>query len=236
MPRIGWRYWVAILLASVFGTNAGDLYAHDSGLGIGPGLFLLAFLAMAAFLAETRDRMRHEVWYWLAIVIIRTGATNIGDLLAYRLRIPGPVLAAALIAAVAILAWLGSKRTVTAQGRGLPATGPSYWTAMLAAGVFGTVVGDMCAHRFGKAQAGATLSALLLAILLAGRKRATASAAAYWTAVLTARTAGTCIGDWLAESKALQIGLPLSTLMTGTLFVTVAVLQGRGRPTAPAAA
>ena len=37
-PRVNARYWTAIALASVFGTNLGDFYAHESGLGIVKGL------------------------------------------------------------------------------------------------------------------------------------------------------------------------------------------------------
>ena len=31
-PLLDARYWTAITLASVFGTNPGDFYAHESGL------------------------------------------------------------------------------------------------------------------------------------------------------------------------------------------------------------
>jgi hypothetical protein len=44
-----------------------------------------------------------------------------------------------------------------------------------------------------------------------------------------ARTTGTAIGDWLAESKMLQVGLPVSTVLTGLAFVGVIVLW-RNRP------
>jgi uncharacterized membrane-anchored protein len=82
LPRIDLRYWAAIFLASVFGTNMGDLYANESGLGIGLGLAVLAVLTALVFLAERFEDLHHEIWYWLVIVIIRTGATNIADWLA----------------------------------------------------------------------------------------------------------------------------------------------------------
>ncbi len=33
MPRVDAQYWTATTLASVFGTNLGGFYAHESGLG-----------------------------------------------------------------------------------------------------------------------------------------------------------------------------------------------------------
>jgi hypothetical protein len=35
------------------------------------------------------------------------------------------------------------------------------------------------------------------------------------------------MGDWLAETEALGIGLPLSTLITGTVFVLILLLWPR---------
>ena len=56
-PRIDARYWTAITLASVFGTNMGDFYAHNSGLGIVKGLAVLALLAAIVFLIERFDNL-----------------------------------------------------------------------------------------------------------------------------------------------------------------------------------
>jgi uncharacterized membrane-anchored protein len=95
---------------------------------------------------------------------------------------------------------------------------------MLTAGVFGTVVGDICEHSIGEAVASIALTVILLAVLAAGRQRAAQIIALYWTTVAIARTAGTAIGDWLAENTLLHIGLSVSTLMTGVLFVSVLVL------------
>lgn len=37
VSQVDAHYWLAILLTSVFGTNMGDLYAHDSGLASAGG-------------------------------------------------------------------------------------------------------------------------------------------------------------------------------------------------------
>src|SRR3954454_14071036 len=84
VPTIDARYWTAITLASIFGTNLGDFYAHQSGLGLIGGLPILVILFAGAYVAERFDRLRHDLYYWLCIIIMRTGATNIADYLAGR--------------------------------------------------------------------------------------------------------------------------------------------------------
>ena len=77
------RYWTAITLASVFGTNLGDFYAHESGLGYREGLVRMAVLTAIVFAVERFEDLRHQAYYWLVIIIIRTGATNIADYMAW---------------------------------------------------------------------------------------------------------------------------------------------------------
>ena len=143
VPGIDLRYWFGITFASIFGTNLGDLYAHESGLGLGPGLLVLVLLFAATCAIEARDATAHEAYYWLAIIIIRTGATNIADYLAFRVRVPALLLVSGLAAAIAILAWRNAAPRARAgldpASPALAKTNLSSWTAMLAAGVFGTV-------------------------------------------------------------------------------------------------
>lgn len=219
VPRIDRRYWFGIVFASIFGTNLGDFYAHESGLGLGLGLLVLVVLFAATCWIEARDRFSHEVFYWLAIIIIRTGATNIADFLAYRVRIPGLALTAGLALIVAVLAWLGS--APRGSGASLAKTGPGYWGAMLGAGVFGTVAGDICSHRVGQGPASIGLCLMLVVLLGITKSRVATWVAMYWCAVALARTAGTCMGDWLAENKLLHIGLPVSTLLTCAAFIAL---------------
>ncbi|MGZ2413009.1 putative membrane-anchored protein [Sphingomonas sp. F9_3S_D5_B_2] len=227
VPTVNARYWVAITLASVFGTNLGDLYAHGSGLGIGLGLLVLAALAALAFMAERGDSSRHEAWYWLVIIIIRTGATNIADFLAFRVRIQPIVLALALVVLLAGFVWRMHvlARANAGLERRLPRTHAIYWLAMLSAGVLGTVIGDDASHVIGQGPASLVLLATLLGALTV--TRGSTSLLAYWAIVGIARTAGTAMGDFLAENKALAIGLPLSTLITGAAFVVVLVAWRR---------
>ena len=231
MPQVDARYWLALSLASVFGTNLGDLYAHESGLGIVGGLPLLVGLALVVFLVERLDRSVHQVYYWLVIVIIRTGATNLADYLAFHVRIPLPLLLGALAATIALLAWrmaATNARSELAANGGLPDTGAAYWTAMLAAGVFGTALGDVCSHAVGQGVASLGLGLLLALVLFARWRGLLAAIGGYWLTVAVARTAGTAIGDWLAENKTLHLGLAPATLLTGAAFVAVLLLWRSG--------
>ncbi|MFT3906584.1 MAG: hypothetical protein QM718_09800 [Steroidobacteraceae bacterium] len=232
VPDINARYWAGITMASVFGTNMGDYYAHESGLGLIGGLWVLAAIVAVAYVAERFDERKHQLWYWLAIIVIRTGATNIADYLSFRVRLNMIGLCVGLAVLIAVMAW----RPRAQQRKGLPQTDARYWIAMLAAGVFGTVLGDVCSHAVGEGVASLILGGLLAAVLLLGRKGLTQMLYYYWLTVAIARTAGTAIGDWLAESRALNIGLPTATLITGAVFLAVLLLWRSGARREPAAA
>jgi uncharacterized membrane-anchored protein len=236
VPTINARYWAGITFASIFGTNMGDFYAHESGLGLLGGLPILVALFLAVYAVERVDRMTHDAWYWLCIVVMRTGATNIADYLAGRrgLAIDRVSLSIGLGLALAALAWWAARadraRSGGAARKGVPDTDARYWTAMLVAGVFGTVLGDLCEHAAGEGAAALGLGGALVLALLAYRQGALRPVLAYWLTVGVARTTGTAVGDWLAEDKMLGIGLPLCTLLTGFAFVAVLVLARGRRP------
>lgn len=224
-PQVNARYWTAITLASVFGTNLGDLYAHESGLGIVKGLLVLAVLVAVVFLVERREDHPHEAYYWLVIILIRTGATNIADYLAFRVRIPELPLTLGLLTLIALFGWGTRAGRQTLLGAPtLPKTNAAYWLAMLGAGVFGTVLGDICQHGFGQGTAAMALTFVLLVTLFAGFRYAAKVTAVYWTLVTVARTTGTALGDFLAENDVLKLGLPIATLISGLAFVGVLVL------------
>lgn len=235
MPNVNARYWSAITFASLFGTNLGDLYAHELGLGIVRGIAILAALAAAVFWAERRDGAPRELFYWLVIIIIRTGATNIADY--FKHQMPWVVFGAILAALMIGFGWASTRghdrAEREAEARGMPKTGALYWLAMLSAGVFGTFFGDVASHLIGKGYASIALGLLLLGALAVWRREGHRLLWLYWLAVAVARTAGTSMGDFLAETEWLGIGLPLSTLITGTAFTLIVVAWPRREATVP---
>jgi uncharacterized membrane-anchored protein len=229
VPKIDARYWAGITMASVFGTNTGDWFAFRSGLGILGGLPILAALIAAAYFLERRDDSQHEAWYWLAIILIRTGATNIADYVCGRRFLGVDRVAFSLALAVFIAAmvfWQHRKN----DEPGLPRTDANYWVTMLAAGVFGTAAGDAVLGSLGGPEgsggvyASAILATLLAVLLLFGRGGRVQMLYYYWLTICIARTAGTAIADMLAENETLNIGLVASTIATGIVFVGVLLL------------
>jgi uncharacterized membrane-anchored protein len=236
VPRIDARYWAGITMASVFGTNTGDWFAFRSGLGVLGGLPILAAIIGVACVLERRDNTKHEVWYWLAIILIRTGATNIADYVCGRRFLGVNRVAFSLALAVFIAAMAVLQRKPNAKP-GLPQTDANYWTTMLAAGVFGTAAGDAVLGSLGGPEAmggvyaSAILTTILAVLLLFGRGGRVQLLYYYWLTICVARTAGTAIADMLAENESLNIGLVNSTIISGIVFVAVLVLwRSRSQP------
>src|SRR3984893_6005845 len=88
LPTLGARYWAALCLASIFGANMGDFFARNLGLGHVAGLPFLALALAIVMISERFDRTVHQVYYWTAIIIVRTGATNFADFACGDMKLP----------------------------------------------------------------------------------------------------------------------------------------------------
>lgn len=234
MPALDARYWIALCAASLFGANMGDFFSHNLHLGHIRGLPFLAGGFVLVFLLGQRARARSDAYYWLAIVIVRTAATNLADLATHDFRLAY----AWVIAGLAVLLAVSLLPAVNRRTAGQPADPvvPDgwYWVSMLIAGTLGTAIGDGVADDLGLGTGAASLVlGIGAAILLAVWTRATAwTVATYWTTVVAIRAAGTTASDFLAGRHGLSFGLPLSTACTGLLLLAVLVLwrpaPGRG--------
>jgi uncharacterized membrane-anchored protein len=228
LPTLGARYWVALCIASVFGANMGDFFARDIGLGHIAGLPILVTALAAVMIAERFDRSVHQAYYWIAIIIVRTAATNTadffcGDLKQPRILVIG-VLAALLLMAVLASWQLSWRRLADKTGSAVVTADLGYWISMFIAGTLGTVIGDYCGHdlRLGDAAAAVAQGVPLGLLFLAGRNGLLRALPLYWVTVAMVRATGTSVGDFFASRN--MLGLPLSTLVTGLVFVALLVL------------
>lgn len=233
VPQLGLRYWFALCLASIFGANMGDFFAHVLGLGHIRGLPILAAMFAAVYFIERRDKANHEAHYWLAIIIVRTAATNLADLAASDLKQPRLLVMAVLaifLAASMIVYRLRVQTTPRPMTSGLPDTGLIYWTCMLIAGTLGTVLGDYVAANAGLGLANASIVlSLLLGMMFYFGRPFLGTIGFYWPVVVMVRAAGTAVGDFLASQRGLGLGLAVSTALTGLAFVTALIFWKKAK-------
>ena len=232
-PILDARYWVAIVIASMFGANMGDLFAHDLGLGHVEGLLPLAILFAVILTAERWSGIGTEAYYWLAIVTLRTAATNLGDLTTEDLKWSVPLVIAGLTALLVAVWWFDRQRRGAASAeetKRLSGIDLAYWAAMLVAGTLGTVLGDAVAHTIGLGTA-CFVTVAILAIILAVRiGTGMADRASYWVAIVAVRTAGTNLGDYCAGRRGFNIGLQADAALFGVVLIALLLLWPR-KPT-----
>jgi uncharacterized membrane-anchored protein len=237
LPAIDTRYWAAILAASMCGANTGDFASRILGLGHTRGLVPLALIFLAIVWAERHSKMATEAWYWLAIIVLRTAATNLADLGTHDLKVGYALFVGCLAALMLSMLLMDRARGVQPIGvagpdgrrHSLPATDTSYWITMLAAGTLGTAAGDWVAEetplRLGYGSL--VLLAGLVATWFVSDRFGKMTKPWYWLTIVAARTAGTTLGDLLASRRGLGLGLVVSTLCTSLLLAAIVVLWPR---------
>src|SRR5947209_5635965 len=145
LPRIDTRYWYALSAASIFGTNTGDYVAGYLHIGHLAGLpWLLAAFALILFL-ERQSPVKTPLWFWAAIITMRTAATNVGDAfhdfgMGFGISVPLMLVIFALCVAI-----YARTTPVRAPGDDTVQVNTAYWVTMMMAGIFGTVGGDLAA-------------------------------------------------------------------------------------------
>jgi uncharacterized membrane-anchored protein len=226
LPALGPRYWTALCVASIFGANMGDFCAHNLGLGHVAGLPFLAAALAIVMVAERFDSLRHQIYYWTAIIIVRTAATNFADFAAGDLKLPRPWVMLALTVLLVAAVWLSWQfvwRRLP-KSREVLCADAGYWVSMFIAGTLGTVIGDFCSHnlKFDDAGAALLLSAIVAIVFLIGRHGRLLLLPLYWLTVVAIRAAGTAVGDFIASRH--MLGLALSTAVTGFVFVAILVI------------
>jgi len=227
LPAMGVRYWSALCLASIFGANMGDYFARNLGLGHLAGLPFLAAALAIVIAAERFDRMRHQSYYWIAVIIVRTAATNFADFACGDMKLPRLWVMAALailLVATVWLSWQFAWRWLADKTDNVLRADLGYWVCMFIAGTLGTVMGDFCSHNMGldDARAAALLSPIVAILFLVGRQGPLRLLPFYWLTVVAIRAAGTAVGDLISGRH--MLGLPLSTAVTGILFVALLVI------------
>ena len=238
LPTIDNGYWAAIVAASMCGANSGDLAAGPLGLGHTTGLIPMALIFLAIVFAEKMSNFTTVAFYWCAIIVLRTMATNIADFMGHDLKMSYPAMEVGLTVFIAAMLMVDRARGTEASGiigrdgvwRGLPATDWSYWITMLAAGTLGTVFGDWLAEKdnldFGPYMSSLICVPIFLGALFLATTVGKMTKPWYWLAVVACRTLGTDLGDASVSflrtlTPTRPMGLWASTALTGLLLAAI---------------
>jgi len=246
LPTIDAGYWAAIVAASICGTNTGDLAAGPLGMGHVRGIIPLAAIFLAVIWAEKLLDLTTVAFYWLAIIVLRTMATNIADFATHDLKLSYAVFVPLLIAFMGVMIWADRFRTDTPPQRSaasfpaLPNADWSYWIVMLTAGVLGTALGDWLAD----AGPGVYWASLISMLLFVGAVWAAyqygLSKAWYWIAIAACRTWGTDLGDMLValfrSATSRPVALWVSTAISAALLTGIIYFWTRREATPALAA
>lgn len=224
-PAVGARYWCAIAIASMCGANLGDILPDVLKLDIAASLGLLAAMFALLMFFEKAWARRSEIFYWLAILLVRAAATDIADFSIARAHLA--YFVAATLTAVflfCLIAWHRGAQG-SAPATALPVVGGRYWLTMLTAGTLGTLIADGLGHTFHPVQVAVPVSALLatltVSLILWRRARSVAAGpASYWGAVVAIRWWGTNSGDILAYLLSLLHSASLTAAVL-TLIVLI---------------
>lgn len=219
--RIDSRYWLCLCAASIFGTNTGDFLSDELHLAHLSGLPWLAGLFALILLLDRIVRPSTALWFWLAIITVRTAATNIGDTF-HEWHIDFAVSIPLVLALFVCAVWV--YRQITPLSSTIRVTS-LYWVCMTLAGILGTLAGDFASFRLHLTPTGtAVVVGILIAMMLRMiQQRKMITPVLYWITVALIRTAGTGAGDALSHT----LSLPWSTLLTGLVFlVPVIVFYG----------
>jgi uncharacterized membrane-anchored protein len=243
LPLINSKYWIALIAASIFGTNTGDMISEYFHLGNIAGLPYLAVLLAAIFLLQRISPWANAAYFWIAIIVIRTAATNIADL-THALGIWGVGAAVGLLAAFVLAVRHYKKRVELGRSEiATPQVDSFYWLTMALAGIVGTLIGDLSSVAFGFASygiaylTGLTAGAFEFSWMQTGHVIGTVVFGSmiafmlsryswsqltkpyqYWTLLALIRTGGTAAGDYIAHTG---LGLYNSTVLTGFCFATL---------------
>ena len=241
LPRINSNYWLALVAASIFGTNTGDYLSDYLHLGHVVGLpYLLAALAGIFFL-EKISPWATALYFWAAIIVIRTAATNVADA-THDIGIYG--IGAVIALFVGFYYAVRFYKTKVDANPGDPTTprvDGFYWLVMALAGIVGTLAGDLSSMGLGfgayfishltgwtteafsfdwmtKGHVIATLiyGTGILAMLRRYSFAELAKPYQYWTMLALIRTAGTAMGDYISKTS---LGLQGATLVDGAIFI-----------------
>lgn len=229
LPVVDFKYWLVILIASLTGTTFGDYLSSDLKLGYAGALIPLAVALAVILLCERRALLPNVGYYWAAIVITRTAATDLADLVTHQLKFGFGTVAAILGVALGLFLFVSRGQGIKTAGKVLAAADARYWFAILLASTLGTTAGDFVSDGLHLGVGQGSLILIVMAALMwtLDVRAKTGGEIIYWLAIVVTRTAGTTMGDYLSGEEGLNLGFGWAALLVS--FVLAGALWARRR-------
>lgn len=234
VPDIDPHYWAIMVVATFFGSAAGDFISENLGRGGMHGLDvpLLALGLLTILVVERRDRTPNHIWYWAAITVIPMASDDLAALFATVLQLSRPwvIVGLALGLVVTFLVTRSDAMHVVAMNMmarakpAVPLTDASYWIGMVTASMLGTVASDLLMYsmKLSALRSSVVLTALLGATFITHRLSGVSRRfVVYWLTVVMINAATTSVGHLLAWDRIMGVGLPLCLAVSGALLVAL---------------
>lgn len=236
VPSIGVRTWAVVMIASVFGSIAGDFLSAHLALSFMVRLLLLAAVVGLIFAGEAHDRSSTQAWYWMAVVTIQAAATKLSDFLTFDLglgRLQIIVGISMLLVVMAVIVRSGEKFVISLHmvarpgAMAKPMTDATHWIGMVVASVVGSVASEFVVIGLGVGPVGAAaiLTVLLAASFWMHRRPGIDLLMVFWVTGALIRATSTTLGDLIART----VGLSLGAVLTGGLLIALLALWRQPR-------
>lgn len=169
---IPWKYWLAVVLISVFGTLVTDNLVDNYGVTLKTTTIIFSAALLASFTAWFASEKtlsihsifskKRELFYWIVILFTFALGTAAGDLVAEGMRLGYATSAFAFAAAISLVAlayYVFKLNAIVA-----------FWFAYVLTRPFGASCGDLLSQpaKYGGLGLGTTVTSLVFLVIIIG--------------------------------------------------------------------
>lgn len=226
LPKINFKYWLLMVLATTIGEIVGNLISRNLGLGYSLGSMLLISIYLISLLFIKYSKVKNAGFYWILIVLGNIAGTNIADFVTIAPLNLGTIYGSLLVMAVLTLILVIWKFTSPKSSieNGLNTTTYFlYWFAILFSSTFGTTFGDLLSNDTPLGALGGTILLLFLLgiVVLLVFKTKISKELCYWMALIILHPIGATIGNYISKPAGLNFGNIWTSLVLILLFILI---------------
>ena len=229
-------FWILMLLATVIGELAGDVFLIDFHIGnpLRTCIFAIAFIVFVAL--QIKQISDSPYIYWGSILLSTalglTIADFVDDFLGYGYTVGGVVILLMVIRSMLMWKWENTIDPLKTKVKSTEVL--YYWLAILFSQSLGSELGEWSNHTAGIGQLGTIyiFGLLLLCIFIYWQIRRYGSFNVFWLAFIFTRPIGAAISDFLSNpvnegGLALSRASTIASLITSTIIIIYLTSKNR---------